>query len=139
MTKEKVGVRTHRDLDVWKKSMDFVTKLYKVTIDFPKSEIYGLTGQIRRSAVSIPSNIAEGAARESKKEYIRFLYIALGSVAEIETQLIIANNLQYLDDTSFNILDENKDEIGRMLYGLIRYRKTLLRGNETSDKKRSVT
>lgn len=127
MKEKKVSVRTHRELDVWKKSIDFVTKLYKETVDFPKQEAYGITNQIRRAAISIPSNIAEGAARDSNKEYIRFLYIALGSIAEIETQLIIANNLHYFDDESFNKLEEDRDEIARMLYGLIRYRKSLLK------------
>jgi four helix bundle protein len=89
-------IRTHQDLDVWKLSIEFVTNIYKETQKFPKSELYGLTSQIRRAAISIPSNIAEGAARASRKEYIQFLYIALGSVAEIETQLIIAKNLNYM-------------------------------------------
>lgn len=127
MKEKKVSVRTHRELDVWKKSIDFVTKLYKETVDFPKQEAYGITNQIRRAAISIPSNIAEGAARDSNKEYIRFLYIALGSIAEIETQLIIANNLHYFDDKAFKELEEDRDEIARMLYGLIRYRKSLLK------------
>lgn len=127
MKEIKSSVRTHRELDVWKKSIDFVTKLYKETVDFPKQEVYGITNQIRRAAISIPSNIAEGAARDSNKEYIRFLYIALGSIAEIETQLIIANNLHYFDDEAFKDLEEDRDEIARMLYGLIRYRKSLLK------------
>ena len=75
---------THRNLDVWKKSIDFVTIIYKTTESFPKSEIYGLTSQIRRSAVSIPSNIAEGATRKSKIEFKQFLHIALSSSAELE-------------------------------------------------------
>ena len=75
---------THRNLDVWKKSIDFVTIIYKATESFPKSEIYGLTSQIRRSAVSIPSNIVEGATRKSKIEFKQFLYIALSSSAELE-------------------------------------------------------
>ena len=125
MEKEAVGVRTHKDLDVWKKSIDFVTQLYKVTDVFPKEEIYGLTNQLRRAAVSIPSNIAEGSARKSNKEFIQFLHIALGSCVEIETQLIISNNLEFMNDESFLELDKERDEIGRMLFGLIRYRKSL--------------
>lgn len=119
--------------------MDFVTMLYKVTTNFPKEEIYGLTNQMRRAAVSIPSNIAEGAARQSNKEYIQFLYIALRSIAEIETQMIIANNLSFIDDESFELLVKDRDEIGRMLYELIRFRKSLLKGNEVNGKKRTVT
>lgn len=119
------GVKTHKDLDVWKKSIDFITLLYKVTTNFPKDEIYGLTNQMRRAAVSIPSNIAEGAARKSNKEYIQFLYIALGSAAELETQLLTSKNVNYIDDKSFDLLIKERDEIARMLFGLIRYRKSL--------------
>ena len=125
MEKDIVGVRTHKDLDVWKKSMGFVTRLYKVTATFPKEEIYGLTNQMRRAAISVPSNIAEGSARKSNKEFIQFLHIALGSCVEIETQLIISNNLEFMNDESFLELDKERDEIGRMLFGLIRYRKSL--------------
>lgn len=83
-------MKTHKDLEVWKKSVEFVTDLYKVTQDFPKEEFYGLTSQMRRAAVSIPSNIAEGSARQGNKELVQFLYIALGSAVELDTQLIIA-------------------------------------------------
>lgn len=89
-------IRTHKDLDVWNKSMDLAFDLYSMTKDFPKEEVYGLTSQIRRSIVSIASNIAEGAARGSKKEFIQFLYISLGSIAELETQLLLAKRLEYL-------------------------------------------
>jgi four helix bundle protein len=88
MSEEFKVVKTHRDLDVWKNGIELVKKIYILTKDFPKEEIYTLTSQIRRSAISIPSNIAEGAARNSKKEFIQFLYIALGSAAELEAQLI---------------------------------------------------
>jgi four helix bundle protein len=88
----------HKDLEVWKLSINFVTSIYKKTNSFPKEEIYGLTSQIRRAAVSIPSNIAEGAARRNKTEFRQFLYIALGSAAELETQLIISGNLNFLPD-----------------------------------------
>lgn len=89
-------MKTHKDLDAWKKSIDFVTVVYKLTKGFPIEERYGLTKQIRRSAVSIPSNITEGAARNYDKEFIQYLYIALGSAAEIETQLMIACNLEFI-------------------------------------------
>ena len=88
---------THEDLDVWKLSMDLVVNIYKETIKFPSEEKFGLVNQLRRAAVSVPSNIAEGAARKSDKEYIQFLYIALGSLAEIETQLIISKRLGFSD------------------------------------------
>ena len=117
-------VSTHKDLDVWRKAMDFVTELYKQTANFPKVELYGLSSQMRRAAVSIPSNIAEGAARKSNKEFIQFLYIALGSSAELDTQLIIAKNLNFIDVTVFEKMNVDQDEISRMLVGLIKYRKS---------------
>jgi four helix bundle protein len=108
-------LRTHKDLDVWKKSIDLVEKIYQLTSSFPREEIYGLTSQIRRAAVSIASNIAEGAARNGKKEFLKFLYISLGSLSEVETQLIIAKRLAYVKDYDDNELVEVK----RMLIGLI--------------------
>ena len=82
-------MKTHKDLDVWKFAIEFVTNIYKATSDFPDEEKFGLTSQLRRASVAIPSNIAEGAARNHPKEFIQFLYIALSSASEIETQLII--------------------------------------------------
>jgi four helix bundle protein len=111
-------VRTHRDLDVWKKSIDLVTLIYKFTANYPKDEMYGLTSQIRRCAVSIPSNIAEGSARTTKKDFSHFLAIALGSVAELETQLIISKNLNYLPETVLNELMPELISIRRMTLGL---------------------
>ena len=93
---EKANIKIHKDLDVWKKSMDLVEGVYRLTKSFPDSEKYGLTNQMRRCAVSIPSNIAEGAGRNSKKEFKQFLYISLGSISELETQLIISSKLNYL-------------------------------------------
>jgi four helix bundle protein len=114
-------IQGHRDLDVWKKSLDLVEDLYKCTKDFPKEELYSLISQICRSAISIPSNIAEGAARNSKKEFIQFLYIALGSTAELETHLMISERLGYLKDSSEYL---NKlDEIKKMLLGLLSFLK----------------
>jgi four helix bundle protein len=92
------NVKSHKDLKVWQESMDLVIQIYKLAENFPKHEIYGLSSQIRRAAVSIPSNIAEGAGRSGEKEFIRFLYIALGSLSEIETQLEIAFRLDYIKD-----------------------------------------
>jgi len=89
-------IMTHKDLDVWKAAMELAKLVYLITSKFPKEELYGLTQQIRRSAVSIPSNIAEGAARNSRKEFIQFLHISLGSLAELETQLLLSEKLGFL-------------------------------------------
>jgi four helix bundle protein len=110
----------HKDLDVWKKSIDFVTIVYKQTNSFPKEEIYGLTSQIRRGAISIPSNIAEGAARRNKTEFRQFLHIALASAAEIETQLIISVNLNYIPQDIQLELTSELTIISKMLQGLIK-------------------
>lgn len=114
-------MKTHRDLDVWKKSISLVTTVYEITKGFPKEEVYGITNQIRRSAVSVPSNIVEGSARKGNKEYAQFLYISLGSLTELETQIIIARNLKYLSENDFESLMSNLKEIGKMLIGLIRF------------------
>ena len=113
-----MAVNDFRDLLVWQKSMLLVKEIYVFTIDFPKHEVYGLTGQIRRSAISIPSNIAEGYGRESPKEFARFLRIARGSLSELQTQLYLSDNLDYVQADQFNKLLEASDEIGRMLRGL---------------------
>lgn len=114
-------LRKHTDLEVWKKSVHFVTKIYEVTKSLSRDELYGLTNQIRRAAVSIPSNIAEGTARYGNKEIIRFLYYALGSAAEVETQLIISKNLKYIDENNFSNLLSDLNEIRKMLIGLMKY------------------
>jgi len=113
-------IKTHKDLDVWKKSIEFVTIIYKTTSDFPKSELYGLISQIRRAAVSIPSNIAEGAVRKSKTEFRQFLYIALSSAAEIDTQLIISKNLEYINSNELDKLSKELNTISKMIQGLIK-------------------
>ena len=110
-------MRSHRDLDVWKTSMELVSEVYRFTREYPKEELFALTSQIRKSAISIPSNIAEGAARSGNREFVRFLYIALGSCAELETQLLISKNLNYpVPADIFSKLDR----IRHMLLGLIR-------------------
>ena len=91
------SVNSYQDLEVWKKSIDFVEQIYRLVKQLPKEETYALSDQMRRAAVSIPSNIAEGANRKTTKEYIQFLYIALGSAAELETQLIIGNRIGYFE------------------------------------------
>ena len=112
-------MQSHKDLNVWKKSMEFVQNIYRLTREFPQEEQYGLSTQMRRSAISIPSNIAEGAARNSVKEFKQFLYISLGSAAEIETQLEIAEGLGYIPFGK--TLQTNIIEIRKMLMGLISY------------------
>ncbi len=107
-----------KELKVWDKSMHLVKEIYKSTSSFPKEEIYGLTNQIRRCSVSIPSNIAEGSGRTSKNEFHHFLSIALGSSFELETQSILGRELQYLSEENFNILHTQIIEIQKMIRGL---------------------
>ena len=114
------GKKTHKDLDVWNKAMDLAGALYLLTNTFPREEQFGLTSQIRRAGVSVASNIAEGAARNSNKEFIQFLYIALGSIAEIETQLLLAKRLHFLREDT---LIEKTDAVRKMLLGLIKFLK----------------
>ena len=108
-----------KELLVWQKSIDFVTEIYRITETFPKTEIYGLISQIRRAAVSVPSNIAEGNSRRSNPDYLQFLKISRGSCAEIETQLIISRNLNFLDEDDYLKLNHEIIEISKMLNGLI--------------------
>mgnify|MGYP004642872553 FL=1 len=112
----------HKDLEAWKYSMKFVTNIYQITRKFPQAELYGLTSQIRRAAMSIPANIAEGCARQSDKETIQFLYISIGSIAELETELLIAQNLGYIFEVE-NLLDDLV-KIRSLILGLAKYLKT---------------
>lgn len=100
--------------------INFVTDIYKVTSAFPKEELFGLTNQIRRASVSVPSNIAEGEARNSDKEFLRFLYIAMGSVQEIDTQLLITLNLKYISISDYDHLTTLLEQIAKKLNGLIK-------------------
>ncbi|WP_294620227.1 four helix bundle protein [uncultured Bacteroides sp.] len=118
-------MNTHKDLIVWQKSMQLVKDLYQATKFFPKEEIYGITSQMRRAAVSIPSNIAEGYGKAYNKEIIHFLYISLGSASELETQLIICKDINYLSDEKFEGLNRLNNEIIRMLSSLINKRSIL--------------
>jgi four helix bundle protein len=113
----------HKELDVWKESIKLVSELYKLTTNLPDIERFGLASQIRRAAVSVPSNIAEGAARNSDKELIQFLYISLGSLSELETLIIIGNNLKYFQTTELDKLDQKIQAIKKMTLGLIKYLK----------------
>jgi len=114
------GMKTYKDLIVWQKSMDLVTEIYKITKTFPQEEKYGLISQIRRSAVSVPSNIAEGYGRSSADDYLRFLQISISSIYEMQTQIEIAYNLKYLSNEMFQSLYESTREIERMMSSLIK-------------------
>jgi len=107
-----------KELKVWQKSMTLVTEVYRETRSFPREEIFGLTSQIRRAACSIPMNISEGAGRKTPADFSRFLDMARGSANELETQLIISRNLDYLPEGQFLILNKDLDEIQRMIHGL---------------------
>lgn len=111
-------VQGHRDLLVWQESMALVKIIYQCTATFPKEEIFGLTSQMRRAAVSIPSNIAEGAARNGKREFIQFLGIARGSLSELETQILISRDLGFLT-TSGSEITEKIDRLFKLLNGLL--------------------
>lgn len=110
---------SYQNLKVWQKSTDLVIEIYQITKNFPKEEIYGITSQIRRCAVSIPSNIAEGSQRSTQKDFKHFLFITKGSAAELETQLLIANKLEYIDKDIFDKLKLDLIEIRKMLSGLM--------------------
>jgi len=112
--------KPHKKLNAWSDAVDLAQQIYRVTERFPSNEQFGLTSQIRRAAVSIPSNIAEGAARQTKKEFLNFLHIAKGSLSELDTQLEIARRLEYLDQARWETLDERLERIDCMLSGLVR-------------------
>jgi four helix bundle protein len=112
-------IRSYRDLVVWQKSVELVTAVYKVTSDFPRQEVFGLTSQMRRCAVSVPSNIAEGQGRATKGEFIQFLSHARGSLFELETQLCIASKLGYLAADQTQDLELKAQEVARILNGLL--------------------
>jgi four helix bundle protein len=113
-------MKTFRDLLIWQKAMALVIVTYEKTKQFPQSENYGLTSQLRRCAISIPSNIAEGYGRDTQKEFARFLSIAIGSLYEFQTQIEIAKNINYLNITEFNLLYENSRELEIMMKSFTR-------------------
>jgi four helix bundle protein len=115
---EQMPIESYRSLLVWQKSVDFVVLVYRLLGKFPKNEQYGLSSQMQRAAVSIPSNIAEGKERQSDRDFARFIAIALGSLAELETQLLIAQRLGYLDEFDWQEATAQADEIGKMLRSL---------------------
>jgi four helix bundle protein len=112
-------VQSYRDLVAWNKAMELVTEVYRATQKLPKEELFGLMSQIRRAAISIPSNIAEGKGRLSKGEFRQFLGNARGSLAELETQILIAQNLQYVNEAEANRLLVMVEETGKVLNGLL--------------------
>jgi four helix bundle protein len=113
-------MKTHKDLNVWQKSIEFVTELYEITAKFPSNELYGMVSQIRRASVSIPANLAEGAARNHRKEFIQFIGIAIGSASELETLLLISSNLKYLSEETYKKSNLELERIMKMLTNLQR-------------------
>ncbi len=113
-------IKSYKDLEVWNKGIELVKQVYLSTKKFPKEEIYGLTNQMRRSSVSIPSNIAEGKMRQHTNEYVQFLYVALGSCGELDTQLIIAEQLGYISKQEASSFTDEIDHISRMIRNLIK-------------------
>ena len=116
-------MRPHHRLEAWSKSLELVTSVYRHTERFPKEEKFGLTSQIRRAAISIPANVAEGDGRRSQKEFVHFLSSSQGSASELETELIIAHRLGYLDETTFAQLIASLEQMGRLITGLSRHQK----------------
>ncbi len=114
---------TYKHLTVWKDSVTFATEIYSATREFPQSELFGLTSQLRRAAVSVAANLAEGAGRNSKKDFARFVDIALGSLNEVETLLKIAENIGYLSSSVYSGLFDSTQSIGKALGGLRKYLK----------------
>jgi four helix bundle protein len=114
-----MAVRHFSDLIVWQKGMDLAEQVYRLTESFPRREMFGLSNQIRRASVSVPSNIAEGQGRSSTDDFLRFLYMAKGSLQELETQAILSGRLQFLSEADFRQLKPRIDEVARILNGLI--------------------
>ena len=117
--------KPHKRLKAWQLGMDIAVDVYKLTEEFPSEERFGLVSQMRKSGVSIPSNVAEGAARKSKKEFVNFLYISSGSLAELDTQLELAKRLDFVTNETFKKLDEKLLEEDKVLSGLIKHQKKI--------------
>jgi four helix bundle protein len=114
------GSRGFQELVAWQKAYGLTRAIYALTKNFPKEETYGLASQIQRAAVSVPGNIAEGYERQHRKEYVQFLYIAKGSLGEVETYLMLARDLGYIGNQNYNEIDQIREECGKVLGGLIR-------------------
>ena len=115
-----VIMKPHKNLNAWQKSFEIVKELYSVTSNFPSEEKFGLVSQIRRAAVSVPVNIAEGAARKSKKEFIYFLHIALGSLTELDTLILLSEDLSFIKKEESEVIISKFDIIGKLIYGLVK-------------------
>jgi len=113
-------MKTHKDLDVWKNSIELAKEVYEATKSYPREEIYGLVSQMRRAAVSIPSNIAEGAARSGNREFTKFLYIAAGSASELDSQIEVSKAINIGDADTLSEIQARLTTISKMLRGLIR-------------------
>lgn len=112
-------INSFKELIVWQKSMELVRIIYKQTKLFPREEVYGITSQMRRAAISVPSNIAEGYARKSRKEYVQFYSIAYGSILELETQLILVRDFGYIKDKEFKEAEDILHEVAKMLHVML--------------------
>ena len=116
----KERIRSFKDLHVWKKAYELCLSIYRISQEFPKYELYCITAQMRRSAISVSSNIAEGYSRKNRKEYVHFLYVAYGSLSELETQILLSKDLGYMQQYDLEQLLKMKEEIGAMMYKLIK-------------------
>ena len=119
MDNNKVSAKNYRELLVWQEVIKLAKAVYKLTEKFPRQETYALADQIRRAVVSVPSNIAEGQARKSPRDFRRFLHIALGSLAEVDTQLVLAQEFGYRSKEDINVLDEQIQSLPKKLYALM--------------------
>jgi four helix bundle protein len=117
---EKNMTKPHKRLDVWNKAINLTVDTYRCTGSFPKTEVYGLTSQMRRAAVSVASNIAEGAGRQTKKEFVNYLHMAQGSLSELDTQLVIASRLDYISIDNHKEMENSIETISKMITGLIK-------------------
>jgi four helix bundle protein len=113
--------KPHKKLEAWKKAIELTTKIYKLTEKLPETEKFGLISQMQRAAVSVASNLAEGAARNTKKEFVQFLFTAQGSLSELDTQIIICKELGYISDENCNSIDREMEAESKLISGLIRY------------------
>ncbi|WP_298556036.1 four helix bundle protein [uncultured Algibacter sp.] len=118
-------MKSYIELDVWIEARKLVSQVYVITNDFPKEEVYGITNQIRRCSVSVPSNIAEGCGRQTPKDIIRFLYISRGSLYELETQLYLSNDLEFISEENLNNILSQIETCKKLLNGFINYYKKL--------------
>jgi len=115
-----MAIKSYKDLNIWNKGIDIASGIYKITPRFPKEEAYGLSSQMKRSAVSIPSNIAEGFSRQHNNEYKQFLYVAVGSCAELETHLVISMNQGYISKNEYDELSRMVDHEARMIMSMVK-------------------